>query len=185
LLTATRKDVDASSRPSPFEAAASTHMRPARNSGYARVNGLNLYPAIIAGRAHVDPGVAEALKHTPFYELYVSIAPRPADWPVLVAKMGELARQHYDWSKEVAAIAAPTLLVFGDADAVRPAHAVEFFELLGGGKEDGGWDGSGISSAQLAILPGVTHYNVVASPALPEAVTSFLDARRQNAERSL
>jgi pimeloyl-ACP methyl ester carboxylesterase len=95
------------------------------------------------------------LKDTPFYELYASIAPRPADWPVLVAKMGELAREHYVWSKDVAAIAAPTLLVFGDADAVRPAHAVEFFELLGGGKRDGGWDGSGMSSSQFAILPGM------------------------------
>jgi len=46
-------------------------------------------------------------------------------------------------------------LVFGDADAVRTAHVVQFFELLGGGKKDGGWDGSGMSSARLAILPGV------------------------------
>jgi pimeloyl-ACP methyl ester carboxylesterase len=94
---------------------------------------------------------------------------------VLVSKMGEVARQHYDWSKDVAAITAPTLLVFGDADAVRPAHAVEFFELLGGGQRDGGWD----------VLPGATHYNVFSSPALPGAVTSFLDADRQKAERSL
>ena len=35
-----------------------------------------------------------------------------------------------DWSQEVAALKAPTLLVFGDADAVRKAHAVQFFELL-------------------------------------------------------
>jgi len=75
----------------------------------------------------------------------------------------------------VAAIKAPTLLVFGDADAVRPAHAVEFFELLGGGKKDGGWDGSGISSARLAILPGLTHYTVFASPVLASTVTAFLD----------
>jgi pimeloyl-ACP methyl ester carboxylesterase len=48
----------------------------------------------------------------------------------------------YDWSKDVPAIKAPTLLVFGYADAVRTAHAIKFFELLGGGKKDGGWDGS-------------------------------------------
>jgi len=87
--------------------------------------------------------------------------------------------------KDVAAIRAPTLLVFGDADAVRPGHAVKFFELLGGGQRDGGWDGSGRSSAQLAILPGVTHYSVFASPALPGTVTAFLDADREKAERSL
>jgi pimeloyl-ACP methyl ester carboxylesterase len=143
------------------------------------------YPAITAGRAHIDRDVAESLKETPFYQLYASIAPRPADWPQLVAKMGELVRQHYDWSKDVSAITAPTLLVFGDGDAVRPAHAVEFFELLGGGRQDGGWDGSGMSSARLAILPGVTHYNVFLSPAFPAAVTSFLDAPCRKAEPSL
>jgi pimeloyl-ACP methyl ester carboxylesterase len=68
----------------------------------------------------------------------------------------------YDWSKDVPAIKAPTLLVFGYADAVRTAHAVQFFELLGGGKKDGSWDGSGISNARLAILPGLTHYTLFA-----------------------
>jgi len=29
---------------------------------------------------------------------------------------------------------------------------VQLFELLGGGKKDGGWDGSGMSNARLAIL---------------------------------
>jgi hypothetical protein len=41
------------------------------------------------------------------------------------------------------------LLVFGDADAIRPAHMVEFFALLGGGLKDAGFDGSGCSSGQL------------------------------------
>jgi len=39
----------------------------------------------------------------------------------------------------VAAIKTPTALVFADADAVRPEHAVQFFQLLGGGKKDRGW----------------------------------------------
>jgi pimeloyl-ACP methyl ester carboxylesterase len=110
------------------------------------------------------------------YQLYARIAPKPADWPVLVTKLGELLGKDYDWSKGVAAINAPTLPVFGDADAVRTAHAVQFFELLGGGKKDAGWDGSGMSNARLAILPGLTHYNICASTALASTVTSFLDA---------
>lgn len=61
-------------------------------------------------------------------------------------------------------------------DAVRPAHAVEFFELLGGGKKDGGWDGSGMSNARLAILPGLTHYNIFSSPALASTIKQFLEA---------
>ncbi len=132
------------------------------------------YPEIVAGMSQMGPGAAEPMKQTPMY--YARFAPRPADWPVLLTKLGELLRQDYDWSKEVAAIQAPTLLVFGDADAVRTAHAVQFFELLGGGKKDAGWDGSGMSKARLAILPGVTHYNVFSSPVLASTVTTFLDA---------
>jgi pimeloyl-ACP methyl ester carboxylesterase len=138
------------------------------------------YPEIRAGMDQMGPGAAEPMKQTPMYQLYARIAPRPADWPVLITKLGELVRKEYDWSKDVAAIKAPTLLVFGDADAVRPAHAVEFFELLGGGKKDGGWDGSGISSARLAILPGLTHYTVFASPVLASTVTAFLDGPGAN-----
>ena len=134
------------------------------------------YPEIRAGMDQMGPGAAEPMKQTPMYQLYARIAPRPADWPVLITKLGELVRKEYDWSKDVAAIKAPTLLVFGDADAVRPAHAVEFFELLGGGKKDGGWDGSGIPSARLAILPGLTHYTIFTSPVLASTVTAFLDA---------
>ena len=133
------------------------------------------YPEILAAMDQSGPATAEQMKQSPMYELYARIAPRPQDWPVLFTKLGDLLRKDYDWSNEVAKIRVPTLLVFGDADAVRTAHAVEFFELLGGGKKDAGWDGSGMSNARLAILPGVTHYNICSSPALPTVVTSFLD----------
>jgi pimeloyl-ACP methyl ester carboxylesterase len=120
--------------------------------------------------------VAEPMKQTPMYALYTQIAPRPDDWPVLLTKLGDLLRREYDWSKDVPAIKAPTMIVVGDADSVRTAHAVEFFELLGGGKADGGWDGSGMSNAQLAILPGVTHYSVFSSPVLASTIIPFLDS---------
>jgi pimeloyl-ACP methyl ester carboxylesterase len=134
------------------------------------------YPEIVAGMTQMGPASAAQMKQTPMYQLYSKIAPRPEDWTVLNTKLGEMFRKDYDWSNEVRAIRMPTLLVFGDADAVRTAHAVEFFELLGGGKRDGGWDGSGISTVRLAILPGVTHYTIFASPALPAVVVPFLDA---------
>ena len=134
------------------------------------------YPEIQAGMAQMGAAAAEPMKQTPMYELYSRVAPRPEDWPVLLTKLGELVNKDYDWSKDVAALKAPTLLVFGDADAVRMSHAVQFFELLGGGKKDAGWDGSGVSTARLAILPGLTHYNIFASPALASTVTPFLDA---------
>lgn len=124
-------------------------------TGYAPVNGLNLYYEV--------HGTGE-----PLVLLHGGLGSTDL--------LGDLLRKDYDWSEEVAAIEAPTLLVFGDADSIRLAHVVEFFGLLGGGKKDAGWDGSGMSDARLAILPGVTHYNIFSSPALAPIVTPFLDA---------
>src|SRR5919199_3106577 len=139
-------------------------------------------PEILAGMGQMGPEAAEPMKGAPMYQLYASVAPRPEDWPVLLTKLGQLLGQDYDWSEDVAAIEALTMIVVGDADSVRTAHAVRFFELLGGGKADAGWDGSGMSNARLAILPGTTHYNIFSSPALASAVTPFLDAPMPEAE---
>jgi pimeloyl-ACP methyl ester carboxylesterase len=138
------------------------------------------YPEVLAAMAQMGAGSAEMMKRSPIYQTYARVAPRPADWPVLLAKIGDLLRKDYDWSKEVAGIKAPTMLVFGDADAIRPEHMVQFFQLLGGGKKDAGWDGSGLSTARLAVLPGWTHYNILSSPALAPTVTPFLDAPMPN-----
>lgn len=134
------------------------------------------YPEILAGQAAMNADVAEQMKPTPLYQLYANLAPRVEDWSVLITKLGNLLRQDYNWSQEVATLKAPTLLVFGDADAVRTAHAVAFFELLGGGQRDGGFDGSGMSASRLAILPGLTHYTIFSSPDLAATVVPFFGA---------
>jgi hypothetical protein len=43
-----------------------------------------------------------------------------------------------------------------------PSHAAEDNELLGGGQRDGGWQAEGRPEGghALAILPGLTHYNI-------------------------
>ena len=134
------------------------------------------YPEILAGMSQLGPAAAESMKQTPMYQAYAALAPRVQDWPVVVTKMGELLKRDYDLSREVLGITAPTMIVVGDADAVRTAHAVEFYELLGGGKRDAGWDGSGKSAARLAILPGRTHYDIFASPELADVVLPFLES---------
>jgi pimeloyl-ACP methyl ester carboxylesterase len=134
------------------------------------------YPEVQTAMKQLGPAAAEMMKPSPLYQTYARIAPKPAYWTTLVTTMGALLAKDYDWSKEVAAIQAPTMLLFGDADAVRPEHMVEFFKLLGGGKKDAGWDGSGMSRARLAVLPGVTHYNIFESPMLVSTVTPFLEA---------
>ena len=134
------------------------------------------YPEVLAGMEQMGPEAAEPMKETPMYLLYAGVAPRPEDWPVLLAKVGELLRQDFDWSQDAAALEMPVMIVVGDADSVRTAHAVKFFEMLGGGQRDAGWDGSGRPDSRLAILPGTTHYDIFSTPTLASTVAPFLDA---------
>ena len=55
-----------------------------------------------------------------------------------------------------------------------PTTCVEFAGLLGIGLRDAGWDGSAKPTNQLAVLPGSTHYDILASPLLAPVVTAFL-----------
>lgn len=133
------------------------------------------YPEVLASLDGMGREAAEPMKQTPMYEAYAAIAPRPEDWPVLWEKSGESVRQDYDWTEDVSSVRAPTLVVAGDADGFPPSHAAEFYGLLGGGKEDPGWDGSRMPASRLAVLPGTTHYDSFASPLLAPAVAPFLD----------
>lgn len=139
---------------------------PFRRSGW--------YPEMVAGMAQMGDA-AEPMKQTPLYEAYARIAPNVDDWPVLFAQAGELMRLDCDWSADIPGLAVPVMIVAGDADGLPPAHAVEFFGLLGGGKRDAGWDNSGMTQHRLAILPGLTHYTINTAPALASTAAAFLD----------
>ena len=70
--------------------------------------------------------------------------------PSIVNKYGQL-------------INAPTLVMIGDRDIVRPEHAVLMFRLL--------------PNAQLAVLPGTDHMTIVnRSDWLVSMIESFLDS---------
>ena len=133
------------------------------------------HPEVLAAFDRLTEAAAEPMKASPQYAHYAQVAPRPEDWPVLVGKTGELLREEYDWTGEIAAVRARTMLVYADADSVRPDHVVEFYGLLGGGLGDPGWDGSH-PGPQLAVLPGRTHYDVLGSPLLVPAVEAFLSS---------
>lgn len=138
------------------------------------------YPEILAAQEQMNAGMAEQMKGMPMYELYHRVAPHPEDWSKLVGKLSQAMKEGLDTSdSDVAAIKAKTLIVCGDADIFAPSHAVEMFGLLGGGKKDGGWDGSGQPESQLAILPGRTHYNLESDPALAETAIPFLTETEQ------
>lgn len=134
------------------------------------------YPEILKTTRQMKTDVAESMKKMPLYSVYARVAPRPQDWPTLIAKLGELISHDYDWCAEAAALKQPVMIVVGDADAVRTLHTVECFELLGGGKQDAGWEDIKRPISQLAIMPGINHYNIVFTSALATTVKPFIDA---------
>jgi pimeloyl-ACP methyl ester carboxylesterase len=135
------------------------------------------HPEMTAGMKSMGPEIAEPLKQSPMYANYQKIAPNVDDWPNLVTQLTTLLKQDYDWSADVAKLSMPVMLVIGDADGLPPAHAVEFFKVLGGGMRDAHWDRSGMTKHRLAILPGVTHYDINLAPALASAVIPFLEEK--------
>jgi pimeloyl-ACP methyl ester carboxylesterase len=136
-----------------------------------------IYPEMLAQQAQVGPEAAEFMKDTPMYQLYQRVAPRPEDFGRLLGKIGEAMSKDFDFTDEVRGLKVPTLIVAADADMAPPSHYVEVFALLDGGLRDGGWMGEGRPKGghALAILPGVTHYNIFSSPLLAVAATTFLD----------
>ncbi len=144
-------------------------------SVYLRPDAID--PALRAQQGQVDASAAEFMKDTPMYELYQRVAPRPEDFPRLLDKIGATMAQDFDHTEEVRNLQVPTLLVGADADMAPPSHYVEMFKLLDGGLRDGGWAGEGRPKGghALAILPGLTHYNIFSSPLFATVTLAFLN----------
>jgi pimeloyl-ACP methyl ester carboxylesterase len=136
-----------------------------------------IYPEMLVQQGQVNAAAAEFLTDTPMYQLYQRVAPRPEDFPRLLDKMGESMAKDFDFSEEVRGLRVPTMFVAADADMAPPGHYVEVFRLLGGGLRDGGWAGEGRPEGghALAILPGLTHYDMATSPLFATATLAFLD----------
>jgi pimeloyl-ACP methyl ester carboxylesterase len=133
------------------------------------------FPEVVAAFDGMSAEMAPMMQQSPAYRHYAAHAPRPEDWPALVGRTAELLKVDFDWTDEIAAIEAPTMLVFADSDSVMPDHVAELFRLRGGGLRDAGWDGSRLPVARLAVLPGRTHYDILGAPGLVPAVAAFLD----------
>jgi pimeloyl-ACP methyl ester carboxylesterase len=131
-----------------------------------------LHPGLLEGLEHMTP---DAMVGSPWHEEYTRIAPHPEAFATLFAKKTHMDRHTQDLPAEaIQAITAPTLLIIGDSDIIRPEHAVELFRLLGGGVAG---DLVGLPRAQLAVLPGTTHVTLVQRVDLLLAIIPpFLDA---------
>jgi pimeloyl-ACP methyl ester carboxylesterase len=136
-----------------------------------------IYAEMRAQQGQVNAAAAEFMKDTPMYESYARVAPRPEDFPRLLDKIGESMAVPFDYTEQARSIQVPWLIVAADADMAPPSHYVEVFALVDGGQRDGGWTGEGRPKGghALAILPGLTHYDIFMSPLFATTAVSFLD----------
>jgi pimeloyl-ACP methyl ester carboxylesterase len=142
------------------------------SAGYSRDG---FFPEMLPQQAAVGAAMAENMKETPMYKSYMAIAPHPQDFPKLLDQMGAYMRKPYDWSADVKKLTMPVMLIYGDGDMYRPEHIVKFYQLLGGGLKDAGWQREHMSQNRLAILPNLTHYEIGLAPELVDAALPFLN----------
>jgi pimeloyl-ACP methyl ester carboxylesterase len=131
------------------------------------------YPEVYAVVATLSP---DLFAGSPYEAAYREVAPTPENWPALVERIKDLNAHAFAWPDEdIAAITAPTLLIIGDSDNMRPEHAAALFRLLGGGVPG---DLAGLPRSQLAILPGTTHLGSGSTniDRLLAMIEQFLDA---------
>lgn len=95
---------------------------------------------------------------------YREVAPEPANLRMMHDKAVRRVREFTDIPADaIRGITAPALVVVGDADVIRPEHAVETFRLL--------------SHAQLCVLPNTDHMQVTTRTEwLAPMIAGFLDA---------
>lgn len=114
------------------------------------------------------------LAGTPMEKEYAQHALNPSRWPIFVGKMDQALKNFKGWPEsELRSIKAPTLLLFGDNDAVQPEYEVQLFRILGGDKAMGGFTPL---VNQMAVLPNTTHFSIfVRADLLIPLVNPFLD----------
>lgn len=129
------------------------------------------YPELFSGMKNIN---VAALKRTPIYDAYRKVAPKPEQFDQVCAKLSAMTEAFQEVPiDEVKALSMPTMFILGDADMVKPEHAVALFRAAGGGVF-----GDMVPSppTRLAILPGTTHFGLVSrSKWIAEMVTEFLD----------
>jgi pimeloyl-ACP methyl ester carboxylesterase len=137
------------------------------------------YPEMLPQQAAVGSAMMEQMKNTPMYKSYVAIAPHPEEFPKLLDAMGAATRKPFDWSADVKKLTMPVLLIYGDNDMIRPEHMVKFYQLLGGGLKDAGWQREHMAQNRFAILPNVTHYEMGVAPEMVSTALPFLNGYGQ------
>ncbi len=139
----------------------------------ARMRQDDAYPEVVAAFNQLEANAAmlgDSVKTSSLGQAYPDV-----DWTNLFRKVGDLTKLPFDWSADIAKLQPRTLLVFADADYIRPEPMIEFWRALGGGQRDAGIDGSLRPTNQFAIVPNTTHYTLAVEPMLAKIVERFLE----------
>jgi pimeloyl-ACP methyl ester carboxylesterase len=137
------------------------------------------YPEAQKGMAAVSGAMAESMKGMNAGK-FAAQWPEPQRFPKFLDKFGQMMGQDFDWSKDVAKLAMPVLLIFPDHDSITQQHIADFFKLLGGGISEPGWQNTKFTRARLAVVPGYSHYDFDRSIEVPPIIEKFLsDSRLQ------
>ncbi|MBN9755672.1 Menaquinone biosynthesis related protein MenX [Pseudonocardia sp. Ae406_Ps2] len=134
------------------------------------------YPAVHSAVTGMDVTV---LSGTPVETAFLEHTPDPAAFAAWVEKVKVLnAEDQQIDDARMRGITARSMVIVGDADGVRPEHAVEMFRLLGGGNERAAATGmlQEVPRARLVVLPATSHIGLVGETAtLVPAISAFLD----------
>jgi pimeloyl-ACP methyl ester carboxylesterase len=131
-------------------------------SGHIRPEGY--HPQIMdPDQMGVSPLLSTEEDFAAMKSAYEAVAPDPDNYLPFLEKLQPVVSAFEGWSDAaIHGIAGPTLLIVGDRDFVRLEHARLMLDLF--------------PNAQLAVLPGTTHVNVIRrTDAVLALVEPFLD----------
>jgi pimeloyl-ACP methyl ester carboxylesterase len=134
------------------------------------------YPSVLAG---IEGLSATAFAGTAVEKAFKEHTPDAAAFDAYLEKMKVLNVDDQNISDaQMRSISARTMVIIGDADAVKPEHALAMFELRGGGDEEAAASGmlQKAPAARLVILPATSHIGIFGQSAvLAPMVSAFLD----------
>jgi pimeloyl-ACP methyl ester carboxylesterase len=134
------------------------------------------YPTVLRG---LDDFTGDLFANTPVGEAFRQHTADPGAFDAYIEKMRVLNFTDQNISDaQMRSIQARTMVIVGDADGVKPEHAVAMFRLRGGGDEEAAATGviSAVPRARLVILPATSHISISAAvQVLGPMITAFLD----------
>jgi pimeloyl-ACP methyl ester carboxylesterase len=134
------------------------------------------YPSVLKG---IEGLTAKAFAGTPVETAFKAHTPDAEAFDAYLDKMKVLNIEDQNISDaEMRSISPKTMVIVGDADGVKPEHALAMFRLRGGGDEEAAASGmlQKVPAARLVVLPAMSHIGISAESAvLVPMVKAFLD----------